>query len=348
MVKNKGLRAITSMRTSIFSCFNRVCCAVRVGQSPKAGACHADRHRNKILSILLMVLVAAVSGCASPAEKKTGPSEATIEEALRVFDDSAPAPAETPEAGDAAGVPGFAILLAAVPGRLAASPDLALEQVAGVFGNERDRVRLHRAEQNRPPLIVYGQYVDPGSSEAQADLARIRSMRVDGRTPFARAILMPIGVEVGVGTRAAGGDGGDGSRLSRNDLRNAKKLFGDDAVYTLQIGVYAREDNQRPTAEDLAAFRKAAEEAVARLRREGEQAFYYHGPNGSMVTVGIFNDSDLDTSVSPPLESARLKAERLKHPNNLLNGRGVREMIRGENGKMIPHMQESRLVLVPR
>ena len=63
-------------------------------------------------------------------------------------------------------------------------------------------------------------------------------------------------------------------------------------LYTLQIAVYGRPDNTDATKEDLAQFRKSAEEAVVQLRREGEQAYYYHGPNRSMVTVGIFSEDD--------------------------------------------------------
>ncbi|MBZ0172132.1 MAG: hypothetical protein K8E66_07120, partial [Phycisphaerales bacterium] len=232
--------------------------------------------------------------------------------------------------------PGFAISLTRVPPGLAETPELALRQVADAFGGGGEHVHLLRSDPDRPPLIVYGRYEDPGSEQAQADLARIRAMDVGGRAPFSRAILVPAGAP-----RAS--DTGP----TRHDLRGAKRLLGSDAVYTLQIGVYAREDKQRPSASDRAAFKKAAEQAVERLRREGEQAFFYHGPNGSMVTVGVFNDSDLDTSVTPPLESPRLKALRGRHPNNLLNGRGVREVVRGEGGEMIPRMQESRLVLIP-
>ncbi len=342
MLTINNLQAITTRGTPKNSYFNRVLRAVRVGANPKEGEAHTVRYAIKDRIVLFFFVLSALvagSGCSQPAEKKSVPSSETIAEAMRVFDDSAPeSPVEPQPAEEASG---FAVLLSAVPARLAGDPDLALEQIAGVFGDDRDRVWLYRMEKDRPPFVVYGRYSDPGSEEAQADLSRIREMRVQGRAPFARAIMMPVDRGPRAGSQSVD------SRLARNDLRNAKKLFGADAVYTLQIGVYAREDKQRPTAEDLAAFRKAAEDAVARLRREGEQAFYYHGPNGSMVTVGIFNDSDLDTSVTPPIESARLKAARAKHPNNLLNGRGVREMVRNGSGEMVPRLQESRLVLIP-
>jgi hypothetical protein len=71
--------------------------------------------------------------------------------------------------------------------------------------------------------------------------------------------------------------------------------------------------------EELAEFRKRAEEAVVSLRREGEEAFYYHGPRGSMVTVGVFGPKDLDVT-KPGRESFALREARRKFPFNLVNG----------------------------
>ncbi|USN99894.1 MAG: hypothetical protein H6810_04320 [Phycisphaeraceae bacterium] len=306
--------------------------------NPVLGSHRPDRCTTRSRSartVLALGLLLVGFGCSKPEPKASKPSDQTINEALKLFKETEAAPS-TPQPEADESTPGFAILLTRVPPRLASQPELARQQVADAFGTEAGRVTLLNLDADRLPLIVYGRYGDPAAPRAQADLAKIRAMEVDGRAPFARAIMVPTG-EKPVAD----------AKLARYDLRNAKKMFGDSAVYTLQIGAYAREDNQRPTPADFAAFRKAAEEAVAQLRREGEQAFFYHGPNGSMVTVGIFDDTDLDTSVTPPLESARLNEVRDRHPDNLLNGRGVREMIRGEDGKTVPHMQESRLVVIP-
>lgn len=335
MFDTNSLWAITKSGTPKFSCLGRVFRAVRVNTRPDQGRADANRltirTRSTLARLLLGVLLAA-SGC-SGTDTAGDPEEQTIEEALRLFGDSAPSGTETPVAEVS---PGFAILLARVPPNLANTPELARDRVAEAFGREGEHVHLLRSNADRPALIVYGRYAEPGEDRAQSDLASIRAKEVEGRTPFARAIMVPTGETAAATTPPA-----------RHDLRGAKKLLGPGAVYTLQIGVYAREDKRRPSASDREAFQKAAEQAVERLRREGEQAFFYHGPNGSMVTVGVFDDTDLDTSVTPPLESARLKAMRERHPNNLLNGRGVREMIRGEDGELAPRMQESRLVLIP-
>jgi len=246
-----------------------------------------------------------------------------------VFADD-PAPQADVEAAPAPGEAVYAIRLADVPRELVARPEIAVASLEETVGQG---VRVIRPDPDRPPMLVYGRYADPLSARARADAQRIRDLVVDGKRPFAGAVL----VRESDPTPTTG-------RLARYDLRNAKKLFGADAVYTLQIGVYAREDDRRPTREDLASFRSSAEQAVEDLRRAGDQAFFYHGPNGSMVTVGVFSEDDIDLTVVPEIESPRLREVRARHPHNLLNGLGVRETRRGSDEETL---QASRLVLIP-
>lgn len=273
-----------------------------------------------------------LAACAG-TDSGSNPDRPSRAEVRSIFDDEFPTPMAT-NPQDQKATAAFAILLTGIPPRLRTQPDLALQQVTEAVGDEN--VWLHQPDDDRPPLILYGRYTDPASSRVQADLKRIRAMEVEGRTPFASAVVLPVGEQARPDDRQA-----------QYDLRRVKKTFGKEAVYTLQIGVYAREDSRRPSQEDLAAFRRAAEQAVERLRREGDQAFFYHGPNGSMVTVGVFNDSDLDTSVTPPIESRRLAELKSRHPHNLLNGRGVRETVPTGEARSEPRIQESRLVLIP-
>ena len=189
-------------------------------------------------------------------------------------------------------------------------------------------------------IIAYGHYADPSSAEAKSDLARIRATQVsvDGtaQKPFASAFLAaPTEIN---GT------------LPEFDLNNAKKLSGDWALYTLQIGVYSREDAKPVTAEQLAEFRRTAEQAVIQLRREGEQAFYYHGPNRSMVTIGLFGDEDFDATSKT--EGPMITQLRKRFPYNLQNGMGVKHkriVTDPKTGKQVRQEQldKSGLVLVP-
>lgn len=189
-------------------------------------------------------------------------------------------------------------------------------------------------------VIAYGSFVDGESKEARAALAKVRNTEVMvagiKTKPFADAFLAPPAEIPG--------------SMPEYDLRQAKKRNGDWVLYTLQIGVYTRRD-KAPTEKDLAEFRKTAELAVTKLRREGEQAFYYHGPTGSTVSIGLFGEEDFKPD-QPGVESPLLSALRKRHPHNLFNGQGSRETItiNDQNGKQVKttRMQASGLVVVPK
>lgn len=184
-------------------------------------------------------------------------------------------------------------------------------------------------------VVAFGQYGSADDPEAQADLARIRAMDIEGGRPFAAAVLAPP-------IALAGGN-------PEFDLAQVRKRQGDWALYTLQIGFYglARGDRSRPTAEQHREWRALAEQGATQLRREGEQAFYYHGPNGSAVTIGVFGVEDFDPSVAG--ESPAIRALRARYPYNLLNGKAVRERIRGlpKDDPKAYRLQPSSLVAIP-
>lgn len=189
-------------------------------------------------------------------------------------------------------------------------------------------------------VVAFGGYLDPQQTEAQADLKRIRAIEiaVDGSTdrPFENAFLTPPSDIRGT--------------IPEYDLRNARATHGEWAIYTLQIGVYRREDGKPTTAAQIAEFRKLAEEAVLQLRREGEQAFYFHGPASSTVTISLFGSEDFDPQIR--LESPQLRALRQRYPHNLLNGMGIRRRVTvtDQQGRPVQteRLDPSMLVAVPR
>ena len=86
------------------------------------------------------------------------------------------------------------------------------------------------------------------------------------------------------------------------------------------------------------------------LRREGELAFYCHGPNRSMVTIGIFGIEDFDPQ-KPAMTSPRLVELRKRYPYNLQNGQGVRRTATvttasGQRAR-VEKIEPSRLVAIP-
>jgi hypothetical protein len=189
-------------------------------------------------------------------------------------------------------------------------------------------------------VIAWGRFIDGSSKEAREGLQKVRDTEViisNVKTkPFAAVFLAPPANIPGT--------------MPEFDLRQAKKVNGEWVIYTLQIGVYTRREKP-PTPAELAEFRKTAEQAVSTLRHEGEQAYYYHGPTGSMVTIGLFGKEDFDPQ-TPGVESPTLTLLRKRYPYNLYNGQAIREKIKvnTKNGKQAEaeRMQPSALVVVPK
>ncbi len=185
-------------------------------------------------------------------------------------------------------------------------------------------------------VLLYGSFPSGTSTDAQRELAYVRSIEVGGSKPYEAAFLAPPGASAGT--------------MPDYDLATVKARRGTKKpLYTLQIAVYGRTDNTDASKDDLVQFRKAAEEAVTRLRHDGEQAYYYHGPNRSMVTIGVFTEQDAGFGGRLRGEGAPLMAARQKFPNNLLNGEAVRERTPGRQGSGASdfRLQPSRLVEVP-
>lgn len=148
-------------------------------------------------------------------------------------------------------------------------------------------------------------------------------------TPFADAQVVSIQ-----------NDGSSGA----TDLRDLRTHAG-QAEFTLQIGAF------------LASFpgdrRAAAENWVDELRTEDPalEAFYYHGPHRSMVTVGLFTEADRVWVNSPTGGQVRgwgpkIKAMQERFPHNVVNGMTVKEK-NANDGKELGE-QESLLVRIPR
>lgn len=200
---------------------------------------------------------------------------------------------------------------------------------------EQELARLSRLDGLReafvlergPRLVIcIGKVSSPNSAEAEALLARVRGVRDEGTRPFANAFYIPPA----------------GAATSDLDLRSAPSAYGPTAIYTLQVGAYGRADGVSPTEKDVAEARRKAEEAAAELRRQGELAFYYHGPSMSMVTVGVFGERDIGDSFSMELRSMM---ERF--PHNLFNGQGVNQTVLTADGREEQVLQPSFPVLIP-
>ncbi len=184
-------------------------------------------------------------------------------------------------------------------------------------------------------VVAVGAFDDLNDEAALKAMQRVRTAAVDGVQPFVGAFLSPPVLR------------GTAGSMPDLDLRNAKSTFGEDrAQVTLQVGIYCRMDDRKPTAAELAEFRKAAEAAAIELRRGGELAFYYHGPERSTVTVGLFTQKDLNDGTGG--ESDELREARQKHPSALVNGMGLRQSEIVPGSKKKGDLQKSFLVTVPK
>ncbi|MCK4872736.1 MAG: hypothetical protein KAS72_08440 [Phycisphaerales bacterium] len=169
-------------------------------------------------------------------------------------------------------------------------------------------------------ILFFGRY--PSRQEAAGELERIRHIRIDNRQPFILAFLVPPSSEMpALGNPAY-------------SLGHVRELHGEGVrLYTVEVGVY--DDPDRELA------MRSAEEAVAVYRRNGEQAFFYHGPHRSSVTIGVLEDSQVD--LSAPGFGPLVRELRLRHPYRAVNGKRIRIKEMGKDRGLAP----SRLMLVP-
>jgi len=212
---------------------------------------------------------------------------------------------------------GWRIVLGTVSG-----PD-AMERANEALANLREEANLPEAyvePQGDGAIIAYGSFDDPESRSAQQALRRIRDIEVRGVVVFGSAFLAPPP------------SGRDGARPELNLARVGEER-GENAVYTLQVAVYESDDRGEAM--------RAAEQAAVAYRRDGEEAFYYHGPNRSMVTIGVFGPDDYDPNGG--VMDQELADLRDRHPHHLYNGQGVRERLAGGEARMQP----TRLVRIP-
>lgn len=273
------------------------------------------------LVVCLGLSLGLLSGCGGGSGSK--PTPGPNSEAAKLF----PGPASDPARGVEAGSTWTIAIVGVKDNKAMATA--ALEKVQTKAGLRQ----AYLDQRGNTFVVAYGSYPGPSDPAAQADLKRIRTFEFEGGTPFAGAVLSPPEVSAHAGS------------IPELDLLSIKNDPLSLAKYTLQVGVYGRVDQQPPSASDLEQFRKAAEDAAVRLRREGDEAYYYHGPTRSMVLIGAFEEGEYDRKNHGLDDSPKLKAAREKFPYNLVNGAGYKET---PLGKTEGKLQASRVVEIPR
>ncbi len=176
-------------------------------------------------------------------------------------------------------------------------------------------------EQGGTTRVYRGRYDTLTDLEAQQALLQTRAIDEDGEKPYENVEMVALG-------------GDETQRVSGSaDLR----AFSGQGFFSLQIGFY--DDVYGPD------FRDAAEQAAKALREEGHRAFYYHGPNRSMLTLDLFTDADFEQDGPVQVYGPRILSLQERFPNNLANGRTMMQTI-GEGDKVEKRAQPSFVVKV--
>ncbi|WP_428389378.1 hypothetical protein [Mucisphaera sp.] len=195
----------------------------------------------------------------------------------------------------------------------------AATTAATALQNNRDLDLNHAwIEDIQGMTYVYaGQFRRIDDRQTRQTLRAVRRFELHDGRPFSSAQFMPL----------------SGTLLPSADPLD---LAAHTGRYSLQIAAYDRAFGDR--------FRQAAEDAAANLREEGEEAFFYHGPHRSLVTIGLFEDRDFVTNAQGFRGyGPRIHQLQQRYPYNLLNGLTLEE---SKDGQSLGN-QPSALVRVP-
>jgi hypothetical protein len=176
--------------------------------------------------------------------------------------------------------------------------------------------------------LYRGQFTERDSTQAQNALKQVRQLVLDNGRRFDRAALVAVNRQ-------------DKQIEDRHNLRAYS------GYYTLQVGYY-----DEGWSGDR---RKAAERNAKALRQQTDQpVYYYHGRRRSMVTVGLFGESEAFTMRPDPISPGRAKVRAYsqkirklseRFPHNYANQSGLAK--RFKNDQAGDETQASSLVQVP-
>lgn len=292
-------------------------CSSSAGESAQEAA-----QRERLRAEAPGVFDSGSSGRADSARVFADPEatgEAPMTQALSIDGTGAPttgarAPVSTQRTTSTGSDPdGWAILLERISGP---SHEQRARERASVIARALRRSDVRSRAVSSGSAVVMGGYTGPDDERAQRDLEYVKSLVSGGVRPYAMAILVPPPVEQGDNTRYS--------------LVEAAKGMEPIFTHTLQVAVFAGDEAQR---------RADAERYTQQLRRQGQEAYYFHGRRVSSVTIGAFTSRDFDLNTG--VVSARLEKLQEEFPHNLYNGEIQRDRETGDPWN-------SALVLIPR
>jgi len=155
---------------------------------------------------------------------------------------------------------------------------------------------LHLSHEIDRVIVYRGMYTDPMSTIAQRDLQHTQGLTIAGRK-LDQAAMTPLGAGP--------------IRADQQDSLDLRRYAGMD-LFSLQVAVF--DANAGPQ------YREAAEKYAVQLREAGEEAYYYHGPHRSMVTIGVFTHDDFTRTGG---YGPRIRTIQQRHEHHIINGTTV-------------------------
>lgn len=204
--------------------------------------------------------------------------------------------------------PTWAIELASFTGEKQVA---AAQRFVGDLQRKTNMPDLWAAADDKKTYVYRGWYLDPGNITGKSDVRQTRMIKVDNKPLFKSAKMVRVDERHGEPDRGTG--------VTR--AMNLKRYSGQE-LYSLQVAVY----------DELFGgnYRQACEKRVAQLNKEGEPAYYYHGPNQSMITIGLHTHDTAFDRVRVQMEpdkpavwqdnySATIRQLQERFPRNIYN-----------------------------
>ena len=179
--------------------------------------------------------------------------------------------------------------------------------------------------------LFWGRYGSPAAAQANLRIAKAHRTQT-GTQPFSQAFVVPLpGKDIGPAAW---------------NLRNAKGL------YTLLLATF-----QDDPSRNYVGRKKFALDYCKRLRDGGYEAYFYHGPVISLVTVGLYGaDAVSHQSGNGPgggiesylLTDPKVKALQRDFPYLAINGNTESQVSRNAKGNTVSTPKKTALIQIPR
>jgi len=171
--------------------------------------------------------------------------------------------------------------------------------------------------------LFHSRFSTDNDPKAKLAVKQAKSLEIEGKKLFEKAKIVALGAQEQQRRTASLGE------------FNLAQYSG-QGLLSLEIAFY--DEAFGPT------FRKAAEDAAAALREDGDQAYFYHGPHRSMVTIGLYSWDDFVLKGNQEAYGPAIKQMQEKFPYTLYNG--VTVIQKNKHGETLGELK-SRIVRIP-